>query len=82
MIHTFSATGQSAGFFPPKDFSVDLTGAGTGAVDLQRFVGGEWVTIQTLAKDDPYVGFEPSRKIPYRFDCTSISGGDLTASVQ
>lgn len=82
MIHTFSATGQSPGFFPNKDFSVDLVGAGSGAVDLERFIGGEWVTVATLAKDDPYVGFEPSRSTPYRFNCTSVSGGDLIAAVK
>ena len=83
MKHDFVATGNSPWTKVPREFNVDLYGDGVGTVVLEKTYdgGATTITVKTLIKNDPQIGFENDLQALYRFKCTARSSGTLKCRI-
>lgn len=76
---TFTGTGVSPGVEIKGEFSVSISGFGTGSVAAQRSYddGATWRTVDTFSADYEGYGREQESGVLYRFNCTSYTSGSI-----
>lgn len=73
---TFGATGTSA-IVQAKMVDVSLSGAASATVAIQRRIGGNWVTIESITGDGERV-VENANSLEHRLNCTAYTSGTVT----
>lgn len=78
---TFAATGQSASFVSPvgvRELAMGLDFAGTGSVNLEIKLGGNWYIVETFTTDIAKLVSVPGTKTSeFRLNCTARSADIL-----
>lgn len=73
---TFGATGQSD-TITGTAIDVSLSGAASATVGIQRRVGGNWVTIESITGDGERV-VENATGLEMRLNCSAYTSGTVT----
>lgn len=73
---TFTATGQSA-TVTGTAVDVSISGAATATTAIQRRVGANWVTIESVTGDAERV-VENATGLELRLNCTAYTSGTVT----
>lgn len=76
---SFTGTGQSSSEAFWGDFTVSLSGFGSGTVQLERSFddGSTWKVVETYTSDTERNGSEPRPQTKYRLNCTVYSSGTI-----
>jgi len=73
---TFTATGQSS-TIQATAIDVSISGAASATVGIQRRIGGNWVTIESITGDGERV-VENATGLEMRLNCSSYTSGTAT----
>lgn len=73
---TFGATGTSS-VLQGREVDVSISGGATATVAIQRRLGGNWVTIESVTSNAERV-VENANGIEMRLECTAYTSGTVT----